>query len=95
MQLNQIVAQSEYKVKYKIQSLGQLSTSIHVVLSSIETNIPEQLHLHAPLTPRKSYVPRGTIVIIFILGEVFAVSWTIENWFVNHFTEETRERGSR
>lgn len=52
----------------------------------IETNTPEQLHLsmHAPLTPRKSYVPGGTIVIIFILGEVFAVSWTIENWFVNH-----------
>lgn len=40
--------------------------------------------MHAPLTPRKSYVPGGTIVIIFILGEVFAVSWTIENWFVNH-----------
>lgn len=53
------------------------------------------LSMHAPTPRLVNLTSREAIVILFILlGEVFAVSWTIENWFVNHLPRK-QERGSR
>lgn len=80
-----------------LDNLGQYPSSFHPLSGGRITRNeqpPQQwLDARALNQPLVNLMSREAIVVIFVLGEVFAISWTIENWFVNHLPRK-QERGS-